>query len=329
MKKNFVPHKTHKPAGISEKVIRLLEIYTMIAQKQYPSTSSLMERLGVTERSIYRYLEQINLIDAIEFDRENSGYRFTHGDRIKKLRLGDQELITLFTAGEALSHLGAAFRNNFQILLDKMFSATGKPASREKVPIIVKTPDASINERVQNHLMTISLCTKEKRSVSMVYRAHKTKEAIERIVDPYGLVFFEGVWVLIGYCHLRKGIRSFAIDRIIDLKERFLYFEIRGGFDLEEYISSSWGIIHEEPVNITVRFKSDVVEFIRRKEKWHPSEQRKVLPNGEIELTFTIAGVNEIKHWIYSWLPNVEVIEPDWLRKQIRKELARSVKNHA
>jgi hypothetical protein len=30
MKKSFVPHKTHKPAGISEKVIRLLEIYTMI-----------------------------------------------------------------------------------------------------------------------------------------------------------------------------------------------------------------------------------------------------------------------------------------------------------
>jgi predicted DNA-binding transcriptional regulator YafY len=72
-----------------------------------------------------------------------------------------------------------------------------------------------------------------------------------------------------------------------------------------------------------------VVEFIRRKEKWHPSEQRKILPNGEIELTFTIAGVNEIKHWIYSWLPNVEVTEPAWLRKQIRKELARSVKNHA
>ena len=329
MKKNFVPNRENKPAGISEKVIRLLEIYTMIAKKQYPSTSTLMERFGVTERSIYRYLEQINLIDAIEFDRENNGYRFTHGDRIKKLRLGDQELITLFTAGEALSHLGAAFRNNFQVLLDKMFSVTGMPVNREKVPIIVKTPDASINERVQNHLMTISLCTKEKRSVSMVYRAHKTKEAIERIVDPYGLVFFEGVWVLIGYCHLRKGIRSFAIDRIIDLKERFLYFEIRGGFDLEEYISSSWGIIHEEPVKITVRFKSDVAEFILRKEKWHPSEQRKVLPNGGIELTFAIAGVNEIKHWIYSWLPNVEVIEPDWLRKQIRKELARSVKNHA
>lgn len=324
-----MPNRTNKPAGISEKVIRLLDIYTMIAQRQFPSITSLMEHFSVTERTIFRYLEQINMIDAIEFDRERNGYSFTNGDRIKKLRLGDQELITLFTAGEALSHLGATFRNNFQSLFDKMFSFTGRSPDREKVPIIVKTPDASINERVQNHLMTISLSMKEKRSVSMVYRALGAKEAMERIVDPYGLVFYDGVWILIGYCHLRRDLRSFAMDRIIDLKERFLYFEIRGGFDLGEYVSSSWGVIHDEPVDITVRFKSDVAEFILRKEKWHPSEQRRVHSNGDVELIFTVAGVNEIKHWIYSWLPNVEVIEPAWLRKQIRKELARSVKNHA
>jgi predicted DNA-binding transcriptional regulator YafY len=329
LKKGFVPAKSHKPAGISEKVIRLLEIYTMIAQRQFPSTASLMERFGVTERTIYRYLEQINMIDAIELDREKNGYRFTHGDRIKKMILGDKEMITLFTAGEAVSHLGAAFRENFQGLLDKMFTVTGKSAEKGKVPIIVKTPDASISERIQNHLMTISLSMKEKRSVSMSYRARGAKDSTERIVDPYGLVFYEGVWIMIGYCHLRKELRSFAMDRIIDLKERFLYFELRGGFDLEEYIASSWGVIHEEPVTITVRFKANVAEFILRKEKWHPSEKRKVLSNGDVELTFTVAGVNEIKYWIYSWLPNVEILKPSWLRQQARKDLARSAKEHA
>ena len=163
----------------------------------------------------------------------------------------------------------------------------------------------------------------------MSYRAHGAKDDTGRTVDPYGLVFYEGVWILIGYCHLRKEIRSFAIDRIIDLKERFLYFQIRGDFDLEEYISSSWGVIHEEPVNITVRFKTDVAGFILRKEKWHPSEQRKVLFNGDVELTFTVAGVNEIKHWIYSWLPNVVVTKPAWFRHQIMKELSSSSKDHA
>jgi predicted DNA-binding transcriptional regulator YafY len=329
LKKGFVPAKIRKPAGISEKVIRLLEVYTMVAQRQYPSIASLTDHFGVTERTIYRYLEQINIIDAIEFDRERNGYKFTHGDRIKKMILGDKEMITLFTAGEALSHLGASFRASFQGLLDKMFSFSGKPQDRKKVPIIIKTPDASINERVQDHLMTVSLCMKERRSVSMVYRARGAKVATERIVDPYGLVFYDGVWVVIGYCHLRKELRSFAMDRIINLKERFLYFEQPSSFNLEEYIGDSWGIIHEDPVDITVRFKANVSEFISRKEKWHPSEKRMVLPNGDIELTFTVAGVVEIKHWIYSWLPNVEIVKPSWLREQARKELDRSAEQHA
>jgi predicted DNA-binding transcriptional regulator YafY len=193
----------------------------MIAQRQYPSVAALMERFGVTERTIFRYLEQINMIDAIEFDREKNGYTFTNGDRIKKLRLNDQELITLFTAGEALSHLGASFRENFQGLLDKMFSVSGKSADREKVPIIVKTPDASIDKRTQGHLMTISLCMKEKRSVSMFYRTHGAKEATERIVDPYGLVFYEGVWILIGYCHLRKGLRGLPWTESLTFRNDF------------------------------------------------------------------------------------------------------------
>lgn len=328
MKKSFLHNRRNKPAGISEKAIRLLEIYTMIAQRKYPSTVSLMEHFGVTERTIYRYLEQINVIDPIEFDRENNGYRFTHGDRIKKLPINDQELIILFTAGEALSRLGGTFKTNFQGLLNKMFSVSGRSVDNKKVPIIVKAPDASINEKIQDYLMTVSLCMKEKRSVSMSYQARGAKEPTERIIDPYGLVFHEGVWFVIGYCHLRKELRNFAMDRIIHLKERFFYFEVRGGFDLEEYISSSWGIIHEEPVTITIRFKANVAEFILRKEKWHPSEQRKILSDGDIELTFTVAGVNEIKHWIYSWLPSVEIIEPAWLRQQARKELARSAKEH-
>jgi predicted DNA-binding transcriptional regulator YafY len=88
-------------------------------------------------------------------------------------------------------------------------------------------------------------------------------------------------------------------------------------------------VIHEEPVNITVQFKAIVADFILRKERWHPSEQRRVLSNGDVELTFAVAGVNEIKHWIYSWLPNVEVINPPWLRQQIKKELTSSSKQHA
>ena len=322
-------HKPAKPAGISEKVIRLLEIYAMIAQRQYPSVVHLMTHFGVTQRTIYRYLELINMIDSIELDKERNGYIFTHGDRTKKQVLNDEELITLFTAGQALNHLGPPFRESFQKLLGRMFTFTGKETAEDKLPIVLKTPDAILDRKLESYLMTISLCMKEKRAVSMSYQAHGAKKSTERIVDPYGLVFYDGVWFLIGYCHLRKELRNFALDRIIDIKDRWLYFEPREDFDLDEYLAASWGIIHgEEEVGITVRFRAEIADYILRKEKWHTSEQRTILPDGAVELSFIVAGVDEIKRWIYSWLPNVEVMKPAWLRRQIKKELSRYASDH-
>ena len=142
------------------------------------------------------------------------------------------------------------------------------------------------------------------------------------------MVFYEGVWLLIGYCHLRKEIRSFALDRILKCSEQDYCFIPRVDFDLEEYLSHSWGVIDGEEVTVVVRFKPDVTDYIVRKEKWHPSEKRKILPDGGVELTFTVAGIYEIKKWIYSWLPNIEVIKPKWFRKEIHKELTQATKDH-
>ena len=95
--------KNSKPAGISEKVIRLLDIYTMIAQKKSPSVPNLREHFKISERSVYRYLEIINVIDAIEYDQERKGYTFTNGDRIRKLSLTDKRSSTGFTPGCQMS----------------------------------------------------------------------------------------------------------------------------------------------------------------------------------------------------------------------------------
>jgi predicted DNA-binding transcriptional regulator YafY len=320
--------KQRSPAGISEKVIRLLEIYTMIAQKQFPSVPSLKEHFHVSERSVYRYLEIINMIDGIEYDQERKGYTFTNGDRIKKLSLSDNELLVLFAASEAVSHLGESLGHGFQELMNRMTAATKKAGAGARIPIAVKTPEAVGNEKHSGYFASISACLNERWTIELVYRAQATKEVTDRLVDPYGLVFYDGIWTLIGYCHLRKGIRTFAFDRIIDVKERYLYFKPQGSFDLDEYLSHSWGIVDDEEVAVKVRFTAKAADYVLRK-KWHPSEQRSMLPDGGVELTYTVAGIDEIKHWVYSWLPHVEIIEPEWFRQQATEELAESRNKHS
>ncbi|OPY77728.1 MAG: hypothetical protein A4E65_02616 [Syntrophorhabdus sp. PtaU1.Bin153] len=319
--------KTIKPTGISEKVIRLLQIYTMIAQKNFPSVTALKEHFVMSERSVYRYLEIINMIDGIEYDKERKGYKFTNGDRIKKLSLSDNELLVLLAASEAVSHLGESLGESFQELVNKVAVPAKRLGAKHKIPIVVKIPEAIGNEKLSDYFASVSRCLNERRAIELVYRAQRTKEVTERVVDPYGLVFYDGIWMVIGYCHLRKDIRSFAFDRILNLKERNLYFKPQDGFNLDEYLSHSWGIVEDEEVKVKVRFSAGVADYVLRK-KWHPSEERTVLPNGDVEMTYKVAGVDEIKHWIYSWLPNVEILEPLSFRQQAAAELSESTKKH-
>jgi len=317
------------PAGISEKVIKLLEIYTLIAQKQFPSMDFMMEHFRVAKRTVFRYLELINSIDPIEYDKERNGYKFTNGDRIKKLILSDEEFQTLLAAGESVSHLGASFKNNFQKLVMRMFTYGGKlPVEKGKPAIIIKAPDAIFSDKIGSFLKALIPCIEEKRAVDINYKARLSKEVVKRTVDPYVVVLYDGIWILVGFCHLRKTIRSFALDRIIDIQERNLYFTSQPGFDLKTYLSSPWGIVDGKEARVTVRFKKEIADYILRKDKWHPSEKRIILPDGGVELSFAVAGVDEIKRWVYSWLPHAEVIKPVWLRKQIQRELSASVKDH-
>jgi predicted DNA-binding transcriptional regulator YafY len=58
---------------------------------------------------------------------------------------------------------------------------------------------------------------------------------------------------------------------------------------------------------------------------WHESQKITKLPDGNLEITFRVAGVDEIKRWILSLGPKVVVLEKEKLKEMIRKDLSGSV----
>ena len=53
----------------------------------------------------------------------------------------------------------------------------------------------------------------------------------EREFDPYGLAYRSGRWYVVGHCHLRKGLRSFRIDRILGVHSTDARFDRPADFD--------------------------------------------------------------------------------------------------
>jgi predicted DNA-binding transcriptional regulator YafY len=62
------------------------------------------------------------------------------------------------------------------------------------------------------------------------YRSWQGEES-EREFDPYGIVVNEGYWYTSGYCHLRRDLRTFRVDRITALEPGEQTFERPEDFD--------------------------------------------------------------------------------------------------
>lgn len=308
--------KEGKSTGIAEKVINIMTILNLIERGKHPSAKELAEKLEVSERSIYRYLYVINQIAPVVYDSKLGGYRLINPEARKIIPATSRELALILTLEDFLSKSSPSLAKTFRRVMRKIMFAGKKPARQ---PIILsKFFSVPINSE---HFEEINDAILNQEQLLIKYHSINTGETSERLIDPYGLIFHDNLWFLYAYCHLRQSFRTFALDRIKEIKRTETKFEPLDGFSLPERLSQSWAIWEGEPVRVRVRFSKEVSELIKRKPKWHISEQRVNLEDGSVELTFTVSGTEEIKWWLYSWIPHVEVIEPQSLREKIIDEL--------
>ena len=61
----------------------------------------------------------------------------------------------------------------------------------------------------------------------------------EREIDPYGLAHSGGFWYVAGHCHLRRGLRSFSLDRVADVAAQETLFLRPRDFDAVAHLTFS------------------------------------------------------------------------------------------
>ncbi len=62
---------------------------------------------------------------------------------------------------------------------------------------------------------------------------------------------------------------------------------------------------------------------------WHESQKITKLPDGSLEITFRVAGLDEIKRWVLSFGPETLVLEPEKLKEMVRKDLSRNLAQYS
>ena len=157
------------------------------------------------------------------------------------------------------------------------------------------------------------------RTVRIRYFTLHRGEETAREVDPYGIVLHEGAFYLIGFCHLRKAIRTFLMDRIRQVEILGDIFKPPEGFSAKKHLEHAWGIITEHMlVTVRVKFGRDVASIIKEG-RWHPSQKLEENKDGSVTATYHVSGLTEIMRWILAWGSSAVVLEPEGLRKAIGK----------
>lgn len=311
--------KKDKPPGIAEKVIHLLDILNKIDRNEHPSAASLAKEFGLTRRTIHRYLEIINFIVPIEYSKEKKGYIFVSNRSLKKLDLDDNEMALMVLLGDAISHMGSPIKTTYQSIIEKLESSMSGHFP-EDLPIAFNMPEAVDSETLKNNFPIVLSACLNKNSLNIKYHSIHTDETSERTIDPYALIYSEGRWLVVAHCQKVDELRKFDVACMLEVEKTWMKFDDKG-FNLKQYMDERWGLYDGDPTTVKVRFDKEVAPLITNKEKWHPSEKRKILKNGDVELTFKVGGTEKLKRWIYSWIPYAKVISPQSFVKEINDDI--------
>lgn len=162
----------------------------------------------------------------------------------------------------------------------------------------------------------------KKITIQMRYDSASRGRLTRREVDPYRLWYASGGLYLVGYCHLRKEVRLFAVERIKTASLTDHPYQLPIGFDLEQYVEDALTVMRGPRMEVELLFEKGTAAWVKDR-IWHPSQTTKRLKGGQLRMTLTIADTRELLGWVLSFGSGVQVVRPDSLRAAVKQEAGR------
>ncbi|MCG8422731.1 MAG: WYL domain-containing protein [Proteobacteria bacterium] len=172
--------------------------------------------------------------------------------------------------------------------------------------------------------------TRNRKRISIRYQNASTGLVRDRDVDPYGLVYRQGAWVVIGYCHLRNDVRSFRIDRILELKiaprPKSPDFQRPDTFDVRAYASRSpWTFATAPAEDIEIEIRPDAADTAN--EDFGPHASRRRLEDGSTLISFCCSNLDYAVSRVLAAKGSILIRRGERLRRRIADELT-AIREH-
>jgi len=233
--------------------------------------------------------------------------------------LAMQHLLTGVQPGLLEPHL--------QPLQDKLENLLGEsPATAKDIVKRIKLIHFAGRRVEVKNFELLTKAVLERRRVTLRYFNRDKLEETEREVSPLRLVHYRENWLLDAWCHLRKELRSFALDAIrkISVTEKTAIEVTKEA--LAEHFQSGYGIYAGKAEKRAVlKFNKARAQYVSL-ERWHTDQSSTWLPDGSYQLEVPYSKDQELVMDVLRYGAEVEVVAPAELRQRVAKQLCDAAK---
>ena len=158
--------------------------------------------------------------------------------------------------------------------------------------------------------------------------ANAHSHAFQRVLAGHTEGYRSGGLYVVGFDHRSGEIRTFAVERILNLELTDESFNVPASFDFDSWSASSFGVIAEPATRVVLRFEQRWASYVEE-HTWHPTQELRAHKNGRLELTMEVGDTADLRAWILSFGAGAEVIEPPELRDAVQRELENAIARYA
>lgn len=215
---------------------RLFQIVGLLDQSKVITAKKLAETLAVSERTIYRDIQDLSLSGVPIEAEAGVGYRLMKGFHLPSLMFDEEELAALALGArmvQAWTDKGLASAANQALRKIENMLPEALRSELDRQELLV--PDFNVDSVTRTHLALLRGAIKQQYKVSYDYRREDGQHS-SRVVLPLGLFYWGRVWTLVAWCELRDDFRHFRLDRMIQTEVLSQSFTVLSGRSLQNYL---------------------------------------------------------------------------------------------
>ena len=317
-----------------DKFDRIYELHNILRERRTPiSRADLARKVECSESSLYRLIRVLRdkLHAPLVHNNELGGYYYQ-----RTAEGGTYELPGLWFNARELQSL-FIFNKLFEGLEPGLLQTHLKPLSK-RIDELLNSKRLGLNEAASRIRLlgmaarpagewfhVLASATLQRRKLRLRYHGRGRDDITERTVSPQRIAHYRDNWYLDAWCELRKGLRSFAVDRVknaLETKDKAIDVAEK---ELNDHYASSYGIFAGKANKTAVlRFSAERARWVAD-ERWHPEQAGQYLTDGRYELRIPYREDKELIMDILRHGPAVEVISPEALRLAVHGELQRAM----